>query len=94
MQTADMIRMANQIAGFFKNYGAEEGKKEVATHINNFWEPRMRQQFFNYVGQGGTGFDPLVLAAADLVRKPHEHTQDHDEAIDPKTQLPKEATEA
>ena len=94
MNSPDIIRMANQIAGFFKNYGPEEGKKEVATHINNFWEPRMRQQFFNHINQGGTGFDPLVLAAAELVRKPQEQVQNDREAIDPHTQLPKEATEA
>ncbi|HMT13424.1 MAG TPA: formate dehydrogenase subunit delta, partial [Aestuariivirga sp.] len=34
--------MANQIAGFFAPYGEAEAVKEVAAHINAFWEPRMR----------------------------------------------------
>jgi formate dehydrogenase subunit delta len=72
METKDMVRMANQIAGFFKGYGDEEGKKETAAHINNFWEQRMRREFFGHVATGGAGFDPLVMAAAALVRKPKD----------------------
>lgn len=74
METRDMVRMANQIAGFFKSYGAEDGKKEVAAHINNFWEPRMRGQFFDYLKTGGKDFDPMVTGAAKLIRKPTNHS--------------------
>jgi len=73
MDSKDIIRMANQIGGFFKSYGTEEGKKEVAAHINNFWEPRMRSKFFELLAAGGTGFDPLVVEASKLVRKPDNH---------------------
>ncbi len=73
MEQADIIRMANQIGGFFKSYGPEEGKKEVAAHINNFWEPRMRAKFFEYLEAGGKELDPLVVEAAKLVRKPENH---------------------
>jgi formate dehydrogenase subunit delta len=76
MKNDDMIRMVNQIAGFFKAYGPEEGKKEVAAHINNFWEPRMRAQFFDYLGEGGKDMDPVVVAAAALIRKPTNHDAD------------------
>jgi formate dehydrogenase subunit delta len=69
----DIIRMANQIGGFFKSYGIEEGKKEVAAHINNFWEPRMRAQFFDYLGEGGKELDPIVIEASKLIRKPENH---------------------
>lgn len=74
MESRDMVRMANQIGGFFKNYGPVEGRKEIATHINNFWEPRMRQHLFQYIADGGTGFDPLVMAAVPLIRKPSDHS--------------------
>ncbi len=73
MDTKDMIRMANQIGGFFKAYGIEEGKKEVAAHINNFWEPRMRAQFFEYLGKGGKDLEPIVIEASKLVRNPENH---------------------
>ena len=70
METRDMVRMANQIGSFFKNYGPEEGRKEIATHINNFWAPRMRRALFQYLADGGNEFSPEVMAAIDLIRKP------------------------
>jgi formate dehydrogenase subunit delta len=73
MESRDMVRMANQIGGFFKNYGPVEGRKEIATHINNFWEPRMRRHLFEYLAEGGNELSPEVMAAIDLVRKPHDH---------------------
>ena len=36
----------------------------VAKHINDFWDPRMRRQFFEIVEAGGKGLSPLVLDAA------------------------------
>lgn len=72
MDTPDMVRMVNQVAGFFKSYGDEEATKEIATHINNFWAPPMRREFLAYVAAGGAGFDPLVMAAAAQVRKPKD----------------------
>jgi formate dehydrogenase subunit delta len=74
METKDMVRMANQIGAFFKGYGPEEGTKEIATHMNNYWEPRMRREFFAHVEKGGAGLDPMVLSAAALVRKPKIET--------------------
>ena len=68
---AKLVRMANQIATFFHSQPREEGPMGVATHINKFWEPRMRRQFFDIVdNHGGAGLDPLVLEAAHLVRRP------------------------
>jgi formate dehydrogenase subunit delta len=73
MESSDIVRMANQIASFFKSYGQVEGTKEIAAHINNFWEPRMRQHFFTYLAQGGTSLDPMVLAAVPMIRKAADH---------------------
>jgi formate dehydrogenase subunit delta len=72
METKDMVRMANQMATFFNAYGDEEGTKELATHINSFWEPRMRKMFFEYVAQGGKDFAPMVMNAVAMVRKVKE----------------------
>jgi formate dehydrogenase subunit delta len=72
METKDMIRMANQMAAFFKPYGDVEGTKDLANHINSFWEPRMRKMFFEHIANGGKELDPMVLSAAALVRKPKE----------------------
>ena len=70
METRDMLRMANQIADFFKGYPREDAVKEAATHLNNYWDPRMRKHFFDYVAKGGEGLDPLIIEAAAQVRKP------------------------
>jgi formate dehydrogenase subunit delta len=86
MESYDMVRMANQISGFFKNYGPDEGRKEIATHVNNFWEPRMRLHLFQYIADGGKDLSPEFLAAMDLVRKPSDHSKDQGS-------LPKEGEE-
>ena len=70
METRDMLRMANQIADFFKGYPREEARKESATHLNNFWDPRMRKQLFAHLAKGGEGLDPLIIEAAAQIRKP------------------------
>ena len=74
METRDMVRMANQMATFFKPYGTAEGSKELAAHINNFWEPRMRAKFFEYLEAPENDLDPMVLEAAKLIRKPSNHS--------------------
>lgn len=70
MDIATTVRMANQIADFFKAYPHDQAVKETADHINRFWEPRMRMAFFAHMAKGGEGFEPLVRDAAALVRKP------------------------
>ena len=94
MDSNDIVRMANQMADFFKSYGNEEGSKDLATHINNFWEPRMREHFLDLFAQGGNAFQPLVLLAATRVVDPRLKKPNKREPIDAKTGLPKEATEA
>jgi formate dehydrogenase subunit delta len=70
METADMLRMANQIASFFKGYGEEAAKAEITAHINSFWEARMRTQLLDYLAEGGKGIDPLVVAVAANIKRP------------------------
>lgn len=69
--TADkLVRMANQIATFFHSQTNEDGPRSVATHINNFWEPRMRRQFLDLAQSGAPGLDPMVMAAVPLIKPP------------------------
>lgn len=69
MSPEKLIRQANQIATFFRSKTHEEGVAGIAEHINKFWEPRIRKQFFEMIETGGEGFDPLVLEAAPMVRE-------------------------
>ncbi|ANM12542.1 MULTISPECIES: formate dehydrogenase subunit delta [unclassified Rhizobium] len=67
---AKLVYMANQIATFFKSQPADEAVQGVATHINKFWEPRMRRQLFEILEKEENGLDALVLQAAPMIRKP------------------------
>lgn len=71
MKTGDkLVYMANQIASFFASQPKAQAAEGVATHINDFWEPRMRRQFFEIVEAGGSNLSPLVLEAVPKIRRP------------------------
>ena len=70
MDKQDMIRMANQIAGFFNGSGPEAAVNDAAEHINKFWEPRMRTALFAHLDKGGEGLDPTIVKAASLIKRP------------------------
>lgn len=65
-----LIRMANQIATFFMSQPENVRAEGVATHINKFWEPRMRRHLFEHLDNGGEGLLPLVIKASVLIRRP------------------------
>jgi formate dehydrogenase subunit delta len=70
MSADKLVYMANQIAKFMESKPHDEGVSLLASHVNDFWEPRMRRQFFDIVDAGGTGLRPLVLEAAPLIKRP------------------------
>jgi formate dehydrogenase subunit delta len=55
--------MANQISDFFAAYPHDTAVKETATHIRNFWDPRMRKELFDHLAAGGEGLKPIALEA-------------------------------
>ena len=66
-----LVYMANQIATFFASQPHQEGVEGVATHINKFWDPRMRRQLFEMLEAGRNGFHPLVLECMPMIRRPY-----------------------
>jgi formate dehydrogenase subunit delta len=70
MQPDKLVRMANQIATFFTSQPEAVQVQGVATHINKFWEPRMRRAFFEHVDAGGEGMLPLVMEASKQINRP------------------------
>lgn len=64
MTEEKLVRMANQIATFFHSQRGVDRAAQVAQHLTDFWEPRMRRELFALVERGGTGLDPLVIEAA------------------------------
>ncbi|HWK68668.1 MAG TPA: formate dehydrogenase subunit delta [Rhizobiaceae bacterium] len=71
MNTAEkLVYMANQIAAFFETMPHDEAAAGVAKHINDFWDPRMRRQFFAIVEAGDAGLRPLVIDAVPMIKRP------------------------
>lgn len=70
MSPEKLVMMANQIATFFETQPGEGQAAKVAAHINDFWEPRMRQQLAAHVAAGGAGLKPLVIEAFEQIRVP------------------------
>lgn len=70
MSPEKMVMMANQIATFFSTQPGEGRAGKVADHINDFWEPRMRQKLAAHFEAGGEGLDPLVKEAFAEIRVP------------------------
>ena len=64
-----MVTMANQIATFFRSYPHEEAVEGVATHIRQFWDPRMRRTLLAHVEAGGEGLETLVLEAVSRLKQ-------------------------
>lgn len=65
-----LIYMANQIAKFMESKPHSEGVALLASHINDFWEPRMRRHLFAVIDAGGAGLRPLVIEAAAKIKRP------------------------
>jgi formate dehydrogenase subunit delta len=70
MSADKIVRMANDIAKFMETKPHAEGVALLASHINDFWEPRMRRQLFQKIDAGDEGFRPLVLEAAGAIKRP------------------------
>ncbi len=67
---AKLIYMANQIATFFSSQPQSGAAMGVATHINRYWEQRMRRHLFEIIDAGGSELHPLVLEAAAKIQRP------------------------
>jgi len=70
MSAEKLVYMANQIARFMESKPHDEGVDSLASHINDFWEPRMRRAFFQVIDTGGAGLRPLVIEAAAKIKRP------------------------
>lgn len=64
-----LVRMANQIADFFKIQSETEAVAGTADHIRKFWDPRMRSAIFAHLDAGGSGLDPDVRDAIEALKK-------------------------
>lgn len=70
MSPDKLVRMANQIGTFFTHQGQGPDAEAtavaaIAKHLDDFWDPRMRQAIIAHVNAGGEGLDPPVKAAVE-----------------------------
>ena len=73
MNPANLIKMANQIGAFFEAMpDRDQAIKDVAVHIHNTWEPRMRAALLHHVDQFGDAELKTVVREALLLLKQTE----------------------
>lgn len=70
MDMQNLIKMANQIGDFFSSYPDQaEASREIASHLEKFWAPRMRMQLLDYVDKRhGDGLNDTVVSSIQLYR--------------------------
>jgi formate dehydrogenase subunit delta len=68
--TDKLVRMANQIATFFRSYPEEEAVAGIRKHIAAYWTPTMRARLEAHAAQAGGRLDPLVVAAFERAAAP------------------------
>ncbi len=61
MNQDELIRMANQIADFFQSYPQARAVDGVATHVRDFWDPRMKEQISSLINEHGDKLKPLAI---------------------------------
>ncbi len=64
-----LVLMANQIARAYQIEGEERAVAQTASHIQKFWEPRMRDAITAYIKDtGGKGLDDFALKAVKALK--------------------------
>jgi formate dehydrogenase subunit delta len=71
MSPDKLIRMANQIATFFRAYPEGQAVKEVHDHLMAFWTPSMREKLRACARSKGGELDPVVTKAILTNLQPH-----------------------
>lgn len=63
-----LVQMANQIATFFDTQPGDPAAG-IARHINEFWEPRMREGLLAHAATSTADLSPSVIAALPHIRR-------------------------
>jgi len=63
-----LIRMANQIATFFASQSESEQLSGVTSHINRFWEKRMREKLLKLSAEQKSQLHELIARALPQIK--------------------------
>lgn len=58
-----LVRMANQIAAFFRTYPEEEAVAGIHKHLVAFWAPKMIRDLVAHIPAAGDKLDAYVVKA-------------------------------
>ncbi|GEP08976.1 formate dehydrogenase subunit delta [Methylobacterium gnaphalii] len=58
-----LVRMANQIASFFRSYPEEEAVAGIHKHLVAFWAPKMIRDLVAHIPEAGDRLDAHVVKA-------------------------------
>jgi formate dehydrogenase subunit delta len=65
-----LVKMANEIGAFFESAAdRKEAVTSIATHLRNFWDPRMRTQLIGYAREADGELTPIVKEAVLTLAK-------------------------
>ena len=71
MDVHHLVKMANEIGEFFaQSPDRDEAITSIATHLRNFWEPRMRREIIAYARADGGDLKEIVRAAVLCLEPP------------------------
>jgi len=70
MSLPNLVYMANQIGKFFVSENSQTAAADIADHLKQFWDPRMRLEIIAHLAAGGEGLDPEARAAVALLEPP------------------------
>ena len=58
-----LVRMANQIASFFRTYPEKDAVAGIHKHLHSFWAPKMIRDLVAYIPAAGDKLDAYVVKA-------------------------------
>lgn len=70
MNIERLVKMANEIAAFYVADSPADAPKNIAAHLQRFWEPRMRKAIIEHNNAGGAGMENAVRQAVRLLAQP------------------------
>jgi len=70
MSPEKLAYMANQIGKFFAHQKHDQAVDSIATHLRQFWDPRMRRDILAHLDDPAVRLDPVVREAVERVGAP------------------------
>jgi formate dehydrogenase subunit delta len=68
MDVHHLVKMANDIGSFYEALpDRNEAVNSIATHLKNFWEPRMRREIIEHAKSGAANDPQLKEIVRDAI---------------------------